>query len=336
MCPRDPDDGPLLALGAGAPPLPPVGHVPPCLRTHGLATERMLAPLLIPLARAGLLRAPSSDPSENCAPSTLLGESWRRHVQRSGRRAPGALDIHLCIQPLVQVLPDAAAAAGVGRLAITIDAGLCVVVALSSVRERWGDLAAGVIATALRKGLGRVLHVWDPDDLEWVAEWWIERLECFDDNPAEMAFEVERIAEFNGIREQLRRSYASIRSRAELREALRALPEGPVRRSAAALLTDSRSTRAHLPSATLDRCRFGTGHPSAAVLLTNESNDVVRHAYDEVQDDAANGGHLAPPHAVVLLDTRSPARLAASAREVQRVLRTLSWGERLVHAIREP
>lgn len=336
MCPRDPDDGPLLAFGAGAPPLPPVGHVPPLLRAHGLAMERMLATLLIPLARAGLLRAPNGDRSEECPPSRLLGESWRWHVRRAGRRGPGALDIHLCIQPLVQVLPDAAAAAGVGRLAITIDAGRCVVVALASVRERWGELAAGVIATALRKGLGRVLHVWDPDDLEWVAEWWIERLECFDDDPAEMAFEVERIAEFNVIREQLRRSYAAIRSRAGLREALRTLPEGPVRRSAAALLTDSREARAHWPSATLERGRFGTAHPTAAVLLTKEPNDVVRHAYDEVQDDVANGGYLAPPHAVVLLDTRSPARLAASAREVQRVLRTLSWGERLVHAIRDP
>ena len=256
------------------------------------------------------------------------------------RGAPDAMELHLVLEPWARVLGELSeetVPADGGRLAITVDASTCVVVPLDDVRAAWGDAAAGVVATALHRGLGSVVNVFDPGDLEWVAEWWQESLACCEDDDEEARrFEESRIREFAASQEDVRRSYLPLRTRAELKEALRALPPGRVRRAAAALLSEARAPRRLWPSRAWDRMRGDEeGYPTAAVLVTRDANDAVRHAYDEMQESSANSGYVSPAHGVVLLDTRTPARLAATLRQVHRVLRTLAWGERLVYAVQE-
>ena len=273
-------------------------------------------------------------------PSALLKAGWRRRVGQARRGAPDAMHLHLVLEPWAQLLgelSEVAAPADHGRLAITIDAGMCVIVPLDDVRAAWGDTAAGVVATALHRGLGAVVNVWDPEDLEWVAEWWQDSMDCYEDDDEEQRrFEEKRIRDFAASRDDVRRSYVRPRTRAELAEALRALPGGPVRRAAAALLSEARAPRRLWPSRAWDRMRGGEeGYPTAAVLVTRNANDAVHHAYDEMQETSMNSGYASPAHGVLLVDTRTPARLAASLRQLHRVLRTLSWGERLVYAVQE-
>ena len=263
-------------------------------------------------------------------------------MREANRGAPDAMDLHLVLEPWAQLLGDAseeAAPADQGRLSITIDAGMCIIAPLDDIRGAWGDAAAGVVATALHRGLGRVINVFDPGDLEWVSEWWQESLECYGDEDEDeegRKFEEERIRDFAAAQEAVQRSYLRLRTPAELREALRALPAGEVRRSAAALLSEARAPHRLWPCRAWDRIRSGEeGYPTAAVLVTKNADDAVRHAYDEMQESSMNSGYSSPAHAVLLVDTRTPARLAASLRQLHRVLRTLSWGERLVHAVQE-
>ena len=299
--------------------------------------ERELARLAAPLVRAGVLQAGDWS-GRDLLPSTLIRQGWARHVRRGSRGAPDAMDLHLILEPWYDALERAGETvtpADEARLAVTIDAGSCVIVPLDDMRARWGDTAAGVVATALRHGLGRVLNVWDPDDLEWIAEWWVECLDCHDEDDEETRrFELDRLAEFQAAQAEVRDSYLRLRSRAELAQALQALPPGAVRRSAAALLAEARAPRRAWPNRALEQLRSSEdGHPTAAVLLTRHANDAVRHAYDELQEQTMNSGCCQPYHAVLLLDTRTSARLAATLRQLHRVLRTLSWGERLVYAI---
>jgi hypothetical protein len=250
------------------------------------------------------------------------------------------MELHLVLEPWAQLLGELSedgTDADAGRIAVTIDAATCVVVPLDDVRGAWGEVAAGIVATALHRGLGAVVNVWDPDDLEWVAEWWRDSIECCDDqDEEERRFEEERIRDFAASQESVRRSYLRPRTRAELAGALGALPPGPVRRAAAALLSGARAPRRLWPSRAWERMRSSEeGYPTAAVLVTRDANDAVRHAYDEMQETSVNTGYVSPAHGVVLVDTRTPPRLAASLRQLQRVLRTLAWGERLVYAIQE-
>lgn len=273
-------------------------------------------------------------------PSALLTAGWRRCVEEARRAAPDAMELHLVLEPWAQLLGELSedgTDADAGRIAVTIDAATCVVVPLDDVRGAWGEVAAGIVATALHRGLGAVVNVWDPDDLEWVAEWWRDSIECCDDqDEEERRFEEERIRDFAASQESVRRSYLRPRTRAELAGALGALPPGPVRRAAAALLSGARAPRRLWPSRAWERMRSSEeGYPTAAVLVTRDANDAVRHAYDEMQETSVNTGYVSPAHGVVLVDTRTPPRLAASLRQLQRVLRTLAWGERLVYAIQE-
>jgi hypothetical protein len=311
--------------------------VPARINPHPPATEQDLARLAAPLVRAGILKAADFRGPER-VPSALLKAGWQRRVREAHRGAPDAMDLHLVLEPWAQLLGDAseeAAPADEGRLAITIDAGMCVIAPLDDVRAAWGEAAAGVVATALHRGLGRVVNVFDPGDLEWVAEWWQESMECYGDDDEEgRKFEEERIRDFAAAQEAVQRSYLRLRTRAELSDALRALPPGVVRRSAAALLSEARAPRRLWPCRAWERIRSGEeGYPTAAVLVTKNADDAVRHAYDEMQETSMNSGYSSPAHAVLLVDTRTPARLAASLRQLHRVLRTLSWGERLVHAV---
>jgi hypothetical protein len=294
----------------------------------------------VPLVRAGLLRRTDWQGAA-ALPCTLLRDGWRRMVRESQRGAPDAMDLHLVLEPWAYALD------GVGErvtradracLSVTIDAGRCVIVPLDDVRARWGEDAACVVATALRRGLGHVVNVWDPDDLDWVAEWWQDRMELYDDDDDAEAqqFEANRLQEFAAAQEEVRRCYLDLRSRASLAHALRALPAGVARRSAAALLSEARAPAPLWPSKAWDRMQGGEeGYPTAAVVITKHADDAVRHAYDEVQETTMNSGYSSPPHAVLLLDTRTPARLAGTLLQLRRVLRTLAWGERLVRALQE-
>jgi hypothetical protein len=227
------------------------------------------------------------------------------------------------------------------KLAVTIDAGICAIVELDTIRARWGETAASVIVTALRTGLGRVINVWDPDDIEWVADWWKDRLEMYadpedEDERQERAFEEERIRDFDASQKLVRSSYLQYASRTMLSEALKAVPAGPVRRGAAALLSVKRQPRRLWPSAPWHRLRTTEdGYPTAAVLITRSQTDAARHAYDEMQEDSMNSGLSPPIHGVVLLDTSTPMRLAVGLQQLRRVLRTIAWGEHVVHAILE-
>lgn len=298
-----------------------------------------MARLAVPLVRAGVLIA-RDFPGPERVPSALLKAGWHRCVEAARRHAPDAMDLHLVLEPWAQLLDglsEEAAPDDHGRLAVTIDAGMCVLAPLTDIQNAWGEAAAGVVATALRRGLGRVINVFDPDDLEWVAEWWQDSMDCYGDEDEEgRKFEEDRIRDFAAARDAVRRSYRTFRTRAELCDALRSLPAGPVRRSAAALLSEARTPRGTWHGRAWQRMRSGEeGYPTAAVLLTRHADDAVRHGYDEMQESSMNSGFSAPAHGLVLVDTRTPARLDASLRQLHRVLRTLSWGERLVYAIQE-
>lgn len=246
------------------------------------------------------------------------------------------MNIHLELAPWARVLADngiAASQRDEARLCVLIDSGTCIIAAVDTMRARWGPGATKVVCSALRRGLGRVINVWDPNDLTWLAEHWVETLEYFDDDPESREFTIKRIQDFDVAAENVARSYLT--PRADVRAALQALPSGPIRRSAAALLSEPRAPRAAISHPALDRIHATQGYPSAAVLLTKSPFDAVRHAYDEVQENAMNSGESSGPHAVVLLDTSSHARLAVGLRQLHRVLRTLAWGEHLVWAITE-
>lgn len=272
-------------------------------------------------------------------PSGLLREGWRRRIRAAVRGAPNGMDIYLGLEPWAMMLEgvtEEVHARDKPKLAITVDAGVCAIAALDTVRAHWGDTAAGVVATALRRGLGRVINVWDPDDIEWVAEWWQDSMEiyCDDADAEEKKLEEARIQDFAGAQESVRAAYLNLSTRAELSEALTALPAGRVRRSAAALISESRRPRCLWPSRARERIKTGEeGYETAAVLLTRSANDAVRHGYDEMQEQSMNSGYSSPEHGVLLLDTSTPARLAATLRQLHRVLRTLAWGEHLVHAV---
>lgn len=272
-------------------------------------------------------------------PSNFVREGWQRRIASALRGAPDGMNVHLSLVPWAMMLESAGEEirpADRAKLAITIDAGVCKIAALDIIRSQWGDTAARVVATALRSGLGRVINVWDPDDLEWVAEWWQDSMEiyCDEGDEEERKQEEARIQAFAVTQESVRRSYLSLTCREELREALSHLPPGPIRRSAAALLLESRQPRRLWPNRQWDRIQTGEeGYPTAAVLLTQTANDIVRHAYDEMQEQQMNSGYSSPEHGMLLLDTSTPARLARGLRHLHRVLRTLASGEYLVHAV---
>lgn len=274
-------------------------------------------------------------------PSGLLAEGWHRRIRAAMRGAPNGMEVHLGVEPWSMLLQsideEKIHPSDERKLAVTIDAGECAIVEIETLRSRWGDTAAGVVAAALRTGLGRVINVWDPDDLGWVADWWQERMDLFSDDQEDeedRKFEEARIRDFATTQEYVRAAYRRDTSRAGLSEALKTLPPGPVRRSAAALLSDKRQPRSLWPSRAWDRMKSTEdGYPTAAVLITRSASDAVRHAYDELQEHTMNSGYSSPEHGVILLDTRTPARLASSLRQLRRVLRTLAWGEHLVHAI---
>lgn len=297
-----------------------------------------------PLVEAGVLTL--DDWRYGQDPAGLLAEAWKRGIRTAMRDAPNGMEVHLGLEPwsmLLEGMQEEIHPSDHAQLAVTIDASECVVVEVDKLRAKWGETAAGVIATALRAGLGRVINVWDPDDLEWVADWWHDRLDMFavedgeEENPEDAEdrkFEERRIQEFAATQEFIRQSYLRDTTRTALTDALKTLPAGPIRRSVAALLTTKRQPRSLWPSRALERMKSTEdGYPTAAVLITRSFDDPVRHAYDEVQESTMNSGYSSPEHGVILLDTRSPARLALSLRQLQRVLRTLAWGEHLVHAI---
>jgi hypothetical protein len=274
-------------------------------------------------------------------PSRLLRTGWHRCVRAAARNAPDAMTIHLAIEPwsmLLDRIQEERYPADEGKLAVTVDAGTCAIVSVEAIRNEWGQTAAGVIVTALRTGLGRVINVWDPGDIEWVAEWWQDSMEiyCDEEDAAEKKAEEARIKEFAAAQKHVRATYLEFASRSELSDALKALPTGPIRRSAAALLTSSRRPRKLWPSRAWDRMQTGEeGYATAAVLMTRCANDAVYHAYEEMQERSMNSGFGSPEHGLILLDTSTPSRLTASIRHLHRVLRTLAWGEHLVHAILE-
>lgn len=192
----------------------------------------------------------------------MLADGWQRLVEKSRRGAPDAVDLHVGLEPWAQLLGELSeevAPGDHGRVAITIDAGMCVVVALEDVRAAWGDAAAGVVAAALHRGLGAVVNVWDPDDLEWVAARWQDSVELYadDDDDEQRRFGESRIRDFAASRDAVRRSYSPLRTRGELAAALRAVPAGPVRRAAAALLSEARPPRRIWPSRAWERMRGG-------------------------------------------------------------------------------
>jgi hypothetical protein len=257
-------------------------------------------------------------------------------VDSCRRHAPDALNIHLELAPWADVLAER----GVkpteldeSQLCVSIDTGSCIIAPLDTISAHWGPRAAKVVFTALRRGLGRVINVWDPDDLEWFAEYWLETLDFYTDDAASREFVIGKIEEFGVSATHVNDSFLPVG--ADLRTALKSLPSGPIRRSAAALLSQARTARALFPDPSLQRMQATQGYPSAAVLLTKGPDDAVRHAYDEVQENAMNSGESTGPHAVVLLDTSCQDRLAADVQQLHRVLRTLAWGERLVWEIKE-
>jgi hypothetical protein len=251
------------------------------------------------------------------------------------------MNVHLTLQPWSQLLSsisEETRPTDDAKLAITIDAGTCAIVEMQTLRAKWGDTAAGVVAAALRTGLGRVINVFDPDDLEWIPDWWQDSLEiyCDEEDDTERKFEEKRIQDFAASQEYVRAAYFRHASRSELSKALKTLPAGPVRWSAAALLSEKRQPRRLWPSKAWERMKSTEdGYPTAAVLITRTESDAVRHAYDEMIEHSMNAGYCSPEHGLILLDTSSPARLAQSLRQFQRVLRTLAWGEHLVHSIFE-
>lgn len=318
--------------------LPPLTGVPHRINPHPPEVEQHLARLITPLVRARVLTlADWREPEQ--VPSGLLREGWNRHVRSATRGAPSGMNIHLALQPWSMMLEDATEelrAQDEAKIAITVDAGICAIAALDTVQHHWGETAARVVATALRRGLGRVINVWDPDDIEWVAEWWQDSLEmyCDEEDAEDRKFEKERIQAFAATQQSVRASYLDLSARLDLSAALKALPAGRIRRSAAALLSEARRPRPLWPSRAWQRMKTGEeGYETAAVLLTRTGDDAVRHAYDEMQEQSMNAGYSSPEHGVLLLDTSSPTRLAATLRQLQRLLRTLAWGEHLVHGI---
>lgn len=330
------DDAPLLTLTPGnrLPPLSPI----PARITPPVETEQLFARLATPLVRAGVLTL-SDWQAAGKVPSNFVRQAWQRRIGSALRGAPDGMNVHLSLAPWAMMLNAAGEEVqptDEAKLAITIDAGICKIATLEIIRTHWGETAARVVATALRSGLGRVINVWDPDDLEWIAEWWEERLEMYCDEGDEEARKEEeaRIQEFAATQESVQRAYLPLTCRAELREALSYLPPGPVRRSAATLLLESRQPRKLWPNRQWERIQTGEeGYPTAAVLLTQTANDVVRHAYDELQEHQMNTHYSSPDHGLLLLDTSTPARLARGLRQLHRVLRTLASGEYLMHAV---
>lgn len=331
--------GPARAVLTGGGRLPPASVLPPRMSIGDSATESELAQLAAPLVRAGILSSDDWRRSET-TPRGLLLTGWQRWVGKLTGTSPDALDLHLILAPWAQVLdqePGERTAADRARLAITVDAGSCIIAPLEEMSGKWGPRAAGVIASALRDGLGRAVNVWDPGDLDWMPVWWAECLDCCGEEDAakERAATRRRIREFAAVQRHVERSYAPLATRPDRIAALGSLPRGAIRRSAAALLAESGVPRRHTSGWARDQMRTGyEGYASAAVLLTRRAHDVVHHAYDELQEDQMNSGDPGAPHAVVLIDTRSPAHLAASLRETRRVLRTLVRGEQLMYAVR--
>jgi hypothetical protein len=296
-----------------------------------------LRSLAIPLANAGLLK-PEDWKGPGTTPSSVLRNAWQRIIRSARRNAPDAINVHLSVHPWAQVLErlgQSPTAREERTVCVLIDSGICHIASMDTVATHWGRPAARVVATALHRGLGRVINVWDPNDLAWLAEHWVECLDCYDDDPKERRWALERIATFSKIHSAVEKLYVSPRSRSELRRHLHALPAGSIRRAAAGLLTTSRAPKKLWPTRALERLGRDQGYPSAAVLVTKGVNDVVLHAYHEVQDSAMNSGESTGPHAAILIDTSSPARLAAGIQQFNRVLRTLAWGEHLMAAVGE-
>ncbi|HET6229662.1 MAG TPA: hypothetical protein VFE05_06230 [Longimicrobiaceae bacterium] len=279
-------------------------------------------------------------PAGGGLPTELIGRSWARHSARSLAHAGDGMEVHLTLSlwsDLAEQCQEPVRPREEGCFAVVVEVDTCSVLSLEAVSRRWGEKAAAVVATALRTGLGRVVHVFVPDDLDWVAEWWVDCIESVeDDEEEERRLSLERVQEFQAAQEFVRGLSADLRERAALLDGLRALPAGPVRRSAAGLLSTRRQPCALRPDAVLDRIRSTEdGYDTAALLLTRDADDAVRHAYDEMQEHSMNSGFGPPPHAVHLVDTRSPVRLAASLRHLRRVLRTLALGQHLVRAVHD-
>ncbi|MDB4952236.1 MAG: hypothetical protein JWM27_4885 [Gemmatimonadetes bacterium] len=328
----------LLAPGA-TPRLPALDGIPLVLRRHAPETQADFARLAAPLVRAGVLTG-ADRARDDALPTELVGRGWARHSARSLARAGDGMEVHLTLRlwaDLTELCEEPARPGDEACFAVLVEVDTCSVLSLGAVCRRWGEKAAAVVAAALRTGLGRVVHVFVPDDLDWVAAWWVECVESVeDDDEEERRLTLERVQEFQAAQEFVRDLSADLRGRAALLEGLRALPAGPVRRSAAGLLSTRRRARPLRRAAALDRIRSSEdGYDSAAVLLTQDADDAVRHAYDEMQEQSMNSGFGPPPHAVHLVDTRSPARLAASLRHLRRVLRTLALGQHLVRAIQD-
>jgi hypothetical protein len=272
-------------------------------------------------------------------PTEVVARGWMRQSARILEDAGDGMEVHLTLSLWADLLArcDEPVRPGeAGCLAAVVEVDTCSVLSLEAVSRRWGEEAAAVVAAALVAGLGQVVHVFAPDDLDWVAEWWVECIESVDeDDEEERRLSLERVGEFRGAQAFVR-GLAVNRGRAALLAGLRALPAGPVRRSAARLLATARRSPPRRRAAALDRIRSSEdGYDSAAVLLTRDADDAVRHAYDEMQEQSVNSGFGPPPHAVHLVDTRSPARLTASLRRLRHVLRTLARGQHLVRAVQD-
>jgi len=283
-------------------------------------------------------------------PSALITAGWRRWIARAMRGAPDAVSVHATLSPYGHTLeeegnrPDEWSAWAQNhaldrvevresdhqRLVVILDSSMCNVVSLGAVERHWGPQAVRVVTLALREGLGRVINVWTPCDLEWLMEHWIE---CVDyEDPEDKVFTRNRIREFRTAQRTVVRASRPFKRRRDLLRALQTLPAGPVRQSAAGLLSTSRRPPVVWRSAAMHRLKYH-GDPSACVLLTTAGHDAVHSAYDELQESRANAGEYQPPHGVLLLDTRTPARMSASIRKLHRLLRTIRWAECLLDAV---
>lgn len=302
------------------------------------SVEQVFAALAVPLLRAGVL-TPSDWRPATPAPSDMIATAWDRWGATLRRDAPDVLSLHLVVQPWAAVLrsldeDEEPTARDHQRLAVILDSSVCRMIAMEAAVHAWGREGAATAMYALRRGLGTVAHVATPGELDWVAEWWVERADIFEDRE-DRDLAHEQLSTFMIAKDEINEiARLAPRTPDAVRSGLQSLPAGPVRRAAAALLSRRRPTFTghaldHVASAS------ETGRASAAVLLTWRANDGVVDAYHEQHDDAMNTGMWFPPHSVLLLDTSTPPRLAAGLRNLRRMLRTMAHAEHLTRAMTE-
>lgn len=296
-------------------------------------TERRFASLFLPVLRAGLLGS-SMSPRGADSPTALTLRAWEAYAKRALRGAPDAMDLYLTVVPLASLresIDEKPTRRDETRAVVLLDAGICRVITLEAVVDAWGEEAAAASVQALTRGLGRVVNVSTPDDFEMQLEYYAECLGSSDDDDRD--YYVSHIAEIEEARSLVRR----LDARPATRAALRTLPEGQVRRAAAALLSPRRgaprASRAEEKLLEEIQRAEDYGWPTSAVLLCAEVHDAVQHTYDEWMEQTMNSGMSSAYHRAVLIDTSSTLRLRASLRRLARVLRALAHAERLVYAL---